>query len=194
MAPYREKDRLYLADFFKCPGCGSPDFLEVEPGRTRCKYCGQSATAPQATLDHSEPVGEPKKTITCYQCGAGNEAGSLYCNRCGSQLTGLRTFLGRLRGNPAAVSMLVSVLGVFFFPPLGAVVGLAMAYRARGMARRGKCGDEKLARLAVLIGWGGLAFSVVPLCLIAAWSGAQMGLRLFENFVRELLSILGQLG
>ena len=181
------------ADFCKCSGCGSSDFLEVEPGRTRCEYCGQSVRVPQATTSHSGTAGKPGKTITCYRCGAGNDEGALYCNRCGSQLTGLGAFLGRLRGNPAAVSMLVSVLGAFFFPPLGAIAGLALAYRALSMARRGTFGDEKSARLAVLIGWGGLAFSALPLCLIAAWSGAQMGLGLLGNLVRELLDILGQL-
>ena len=179
-------------DFFKCPGCGSSDYISVETGRARCAYCGQSATALQASPARSEPVDEPAKPITCYRCGAENDRRALYCNRCGSEPTGLSALLGRLRNNPAAVSMLVSVLGAVFFPPLGAVVGLALAYRALGMARRGTNGDEKSARLAVLIGWGGLALSALPLCLIAAWSGAQMGLTLFENLVRELMHILGR--
>jgi hypothetical protein len=145
---------------------------------------------PRLSVVPSEPVDQPRETITCYRCGAENEERALYCNRCGSPLTGLSALLARLKGDPAAVSILVSLLGAVFLPPLGAVAGLILAYRALGIARRTKGRNEKTARLAIVVGWGGLALSAIPLCLTMTWSGARIGLTLFENVMRQLLDIV----
>ena len=182
------------AAFYECTGCGGSDLTEVETGRLRCAYCGRSLMARPASEAQSEPADEPRKTTACYRCDSDNDVDALYCSRCGSQLTGLQAFFGRLKGNPAVVSMLVSLLGTLSFPPLGALIGLLLAYRALRHARGGLSVDEKTARLAVVVGWAGLALSALPLCLFATWSGAQMGLTLFENVMRELLGIVGRVG
>ena len=173
-----------------CPSCGGSDFSEGETAGARCRYCGRSVAAPRPSVRPSVPVDQPRETVTCYRCGAENEERALYCNRCGSPLTGLSALFGRLKGDPAAVSILVSILGAVFLPPLGAVAGLILAYRALGIAHRSGGRDEKTARLAIVVGWGGLALSAIPLCLALTWSGARMGLSLFDNVMRQLLDIV----
>ena len=85
----------------------------------------RSVAVPHPPGLQPEPLNDPKHTITCYRCRAENDGSALFCNRCGSPLTGLSAFFGRLKGNPAAVSILVSMLaGLVFFRSLRVLVAM----------------------------------------------------------------------
>ena len=60
-------------------------------------------------------------------------------------------------------------------PGLAGVAGLALAYRAQRQARAGggEGSSEKLARTAVIVGWGGVAYSLLPMCVAAGMVGGE---------------------
>ena len=161
----------------ECPNCGSGDFCEIAPNRHRCAYCGTLMTSP----------GRPPDRERCPQCGFENERGDRYCNQCGAALAGpARARSTRL--DPALVSIIVTVAGSMFVPFMGGIVGLILAYRALREARAdgGQARSEKLARTAVIVGWGGVAVCVLPLCLMVTASGAQMGITVCGDLFHAL--------
>ena len=170
----------------ECPNCGSGEFDEIAPNKHRCAYCGTIMTSP----------GRPPDRVRCPQCGFENERGDRYCNQCGVALAGpARARSTRL--DPALVSIIVTVAGSMFLPLMGAIVGLILAYKALRDARAdgGQASKEKLARTAVIVGWGGVAVGVLPLCLMVTASGAQMGIALCGDVSQAVMdTVNGVLG
>ena len=161
----------------ECPNCGSGDFCEIAPNKHRCAYCGTIMASP----------GRPPDRVRCPQCGFENERGDRYCNQCGAALASpARAQSTKL--DPALVSIIVTVAGSMFVPFMGGIVGLILAYRALREARAdgGRAGSEKLARTAVIVGWGGVAVCVLPLCLMVTASGAQMGITVCGDLFHAL--------
>jgi hypothetical protein len=170
----------------ECPNCGSGDFCEIAPNRHRCAYCGTIMTSRD----------RPPDRVRCPRCGFENERGDRYCNQCGATLAGLAR--ARItRRDPALVSIIVTVAGSMFVPLMGAIIGLILAYKALRDARAdgGQARSEKLARTAVIVGWGGVAFGVLPLCLMVTASGAQMGITICGDISRAVMdTVNGVLG
>jgi hypothetical protein len=134
--------------------------------------------------------------VRCPQCGFENERGDRYCNQCGAALAGpAPARITRL--DPALVSIIVTVAGSMFVPLMGGIVGLILAYRALREARTdgGQARSEKLARTAVIVGWGGVAVCVLPLCLMVTASGAQMGITVCGDLFHALSdAVTGAIG
>jgi hypothetical protein len=65
-----------------------------------------------------------------------------------------------------------------FVPIGGGILGLILAYKAREQARagRGTGSSAEIARIAIIVGWLGLAFGLFPLCFFPVLMGGQMGL------------------
>lgn len=168
-------------NLLECPNCGGTNFAEIVPNKHRCAYCGTVLTTPERAPDR----------VTCPHCGFENERGDRYCNRCGIALAGQGWIRG-LKSDPAYVSILVTAVGTFIVPLLGGVVGLILGYKALREARAsdGKSGSEKLARTAVVVGWAGVALSVLPVCLILSASGAQVGLSACSGLFDAVLDML----
>lgn len=161
----------------ECPNCGSGDFREIAPNRHRCAYCGTIMTSRD----------RPPDRVRCPQCGFENERGDRYCNQCGAALAGPARARSTRR-DPALVSIIVTVAGSMFVPLMGAIIGLILAYKALRDARAdgGQARSEKLAKTAVIVGWGGVAFGVLPLCLMVTASGAQMGITVCGDLFHAL--------
>jgi len=170
----------------ECPNCGSGDFCEIAPNRHRCAYCGTIMTSRDS----------PPDRVRCPQCGFENERGDRYCNQCGVALMGPAPARSTRR-DPALVSIIVTVAGSMFVPLMGAIIGLILAYKALRDARAdgGQARSEKLARTAVIVGWGGVAFGVLPLCLMVTASGAQMGITVCGDLFHALSgAVAGAIG
>ena len=174
-------------DFIDCPNCGSTDFADITPGRHKCSYCGTILTS-------REPERAPDLTI-CPHCGQDNKRSARYCNRCGKTLT---NWLGDFfkRTDPAVISIIVTLVGTFMIPMpwVSAILGLALGYKALKSAREGKGNSEKLAKWAVIIAWGTLAYTTLPLCLIMGGSSLQTGYSTCEGLSSALLNMLSEIG
>ena len=168
-------------NLLECPNCGGTDFAEVAPNKHRCAYCGSVLMTPERASD----------LVTCPQCGFDNERGDRYCNGCGTALLGQAPIRG-VKADPAYISIIVTALGTFVVPLLGGVVGLVLGYKALREARAsdGRSGSEKLARTAVVVGWAGVAFGLLPLCLVLSASGAQLGVSACDAFFDAVLDML----
>jgi ribosomal protein S27AE len=151
---------------WQCPNCGSSEFDEVSSNRRQCVYCG-SVLKPHEL----QPV-----RIKCPRCGFENPPGAYYCSQCSLALTKWMP-VARKKTDPALISIIVTIVGSFFVPIGGAILGLFLAYKALKEARasEGRLGSESLARIAVAVGWIGLALSVLPFVLFFVMSGAQAG-------------------
>ncbi len=163
-------------NFRKCPNCGGADFIEIAPRKRQCAYCGTTLTLPEIKPPETTHV-----LIKCPYCGFDNERGNRYCNNCGRQLAPKR--------DPAITSLVVTIVGFFAFPILSAVAGLVLGYKALREVRGGGGGSEKLARMAVIVGWIGLT---APLCLTMTAVGAQFGYSLCGVLIQMLLDISGR--
>ncbi len=162
-------------NFRTCPNCGGADFVEIAPRKRQCAYCGATLTLPEIKPSETTLV-----LIKCPYCGFENERGNRYCNNCGRRLA--------LKRDPAITSMVVTIVGFFAFPIVSAVVGLVLGYKSLREARAGGGGSEKLARIAVIVGWLGLAS---PLCLTVTAGGAQFGYSLCGVLIQMLSDIAG---
>ena len=167
-------------NLLECPNCGSTDFVEVAPRKHRCAYCGTTLTLPE-----TKP-----KLVQCPRCGFENERGVRYCNNCGASLVSWARPFARAKRDPALTSILVTAIGSFFVPLVGAIVGLVLAYRALREARAGGGGSEKLARIAVIVGWCGVVLGLLPLCITVITSGAQVGYSLCNELFQALPDVL----
>jgi hypothetical protein len=83
-------------------------------------------------------------------------------------------------------------VGSFFVPIVGAILGLVLAYKALREARAGGWGSEKMARTAIIVGWGGIALCLLPLCMATTMSGTQLGYFLCNDLFQVVLDILGK--
>ena len=168
-------------NLLNCPNCGGSDFVDIAPRKHRCAYCGTVLTSP-------EPAPTP---VRCSQCGFENELGDRYCKRCGASLPGWAP-VTKPKNDPGLVSIIVTVVGTFFIPMVGAAIGLVLAYRALKEARAtdGRSGSEKLARTAVLVGWAGIAFGLLPMCFVVTTSGVQMGIAACDGLFEALSDML----
>ena len=155
-----------------CSNCGSPDFVDVAPNKRRCAHCGSIFTLRET----------PAVVVKCLRCGFDNEPEARYCSNCGAPLGGWAP-PERKKLDPATVSIMVTVFGFLVFPVGGAIVGLVLGYKALRDAQEsgGRTGSEKLARTAIYVGWGGIALSVLPLCLFVGMSGVGWGCSLIEE-------------
>ena len=164
----------------ECPNCGSTDFCDIGPHKHRCAYCGTVLTVRDRTPDR----------VRCPRCGSDNARSDRYCKQCGAALA--RTLpVDLTRADPALVSIIATVVGSLFMPLLGGVLGLILGYRALKQARAGggESGSEKLAKTAVVVGWIGVAFTVLPLCAIVGISGVQLGYSLCNGLFEALTDI-----
>jgi len=161
--------------FRKCPNCGGTDFVESAPGQHQCVYCGTNLTLPEP-----EPIETTRVLVKCPYCGFDNERGNRYCNNCGRRLAPRR--------DPAVTSLFVTIVGFFTFPIVSAVAGLVLGYKALREARASGWGNEKLARIAVIVGWIGLAS---PFCLMMTAVGTQFGYSLCGVLIQILSDMQG---
>jgi hypothetical protein len=166
---------LSEVNFRTCPNCGSTDFVEIAPRQRQCTYCGTTLTLPEPKSSETTHV-----LVKCPYCGFDNERDNRYCNNCGRRLAPKR--------DPAVTSMVVTIVGFFAFPIVSAVAGLVLGYKALREARAGGGGSEKLARIAVIVGWIGLAS---PFCLMMTAMGAQFGYSLCGVLIQMLSDIRG---
>ena len=169
----------------ECPNCGSTDFSEIGPHKHRCAYCGTVLTSRERTPD----------LVRCPRCGSDNARGDRYCKQCGAALA-RTTPIDLTRTDPALVSIIVTVVGALFMPLLGGVLGLVLGYRALRQARAGNGGSrsEKLAKAAVVVGWIGVAFTVLPLCAIVGISGVQLGYSICNGLFEAITDIAARIG
>ena len=176
---------MSAVNYWECPNCGSTDFVEVTPRQHRCAYCGTVLTLPEAGPE----------LVTCPHCGFDNERGDRYCNNCGRTLVSWAEpaeRAKRVKRDPAVTSIIVTVVGSFFLPIVGAILGLVLAYKALREARAGGWGSEKTARTAVIVGWGGIALGLLPLCMAMTTSGTQLGYSLCNNLLQMVSDVLGK--
>ncbi|MFN2129490.1 MAG: zinc-ribbon domain-containing protein, partial [Anaerolineae bacterium] len=169
------------------PNCGGTNFEDIAPGRHRCVYCG-------TVLTSREPESLPD-LVKCPHCGYENARGARYCNRCGKRLLGwLIDFFQNT--DPAIISIIVTVAGTFFlpFPVVSPIVGLVLGYKALKSAHEGGGNSEKVAKWAVAIGWGVLACTILPLCLVFGSSGVQLIYGVCDELTRGLLDMLSGIG
>jgi hypothetical protein len=173
------------ASFVACPNCGSTDFDEIGPHKHRCAYCGTVLRTRERTPDR----------VRCPRCGSDNTRGDRYCKQCGAALARAMP-IGLTRIDPALLSIIATVMGLLFIPLLGGVLGLILGYRALRQARAGggASGSEELARAAVVVGWIGVAFTVLPLCAIVGISGVQLGYSLCNGLFEALTDIAARIG
>jgi predicted RNA-binding Zn-ribbon protein involved in translation (DUF1610 family) len=170
--------------FVECPNCGSTEFVEITPHKHRCAYCGTVLTSRERAPD----------LVRCPRCGSDNARGDRYCKQCGAALY-RATPIDFTRTDPALVSIIATVMGSLFMPLLGGVLGLVLGYRALRQARAGGggSGSEKLAKAAVVVGWIGVAFTVLPLCMMVGVSGAQLGYSICEGLFDALSNIAARI-
>jgi hypothetical protein len=109
-----------------------------------CAYCGKDVS-PQARA--------------CPQCGHPTASAA------GAPATGARGPV-----EPFAIASLASsIAGLTILPVIGAILGLAFGYAAKGrLARNPSLEGESLARAGRIIGWVGLAFGVFIVVAILA--------------------------
>jgi uncharacterized membrane protein len=173
------------ASFVVCPNCGSTDFGEIGPHKHRCAYCGTVLTSHERTPD----------PVRCPRCGSDNARGDRYCKQCGAALARALP-IDLTRTDPALVSIVATVMGSLFIPLLGGVLGLILGYRALRQARAGggASGSEKLAKAAVVVGWIGVASTVLPLCAIVGISGVQLGYSICDGLFEAITDIAARIG
>ena len=157
------------SDFLECPNCGSTDLEEISRYEHRCLFCGSVLKPRVPPREWVAPT-----YVKCPTCGFDNDRGSRYCSECGTVLARWAPVV-RTRADPALVSIIVSIAGVMTLP-FGAIIGLVLAYRALREARdtNEASGSESLARTAVTVGWIGIAFHAIPLCLVLLFSGSSL--------------------
>jgi DNA-directed RNA polymerase subunit RPC12/RpoP len=161
--------RVTSSEFLECPNCGSTDLEEVSLNEHRCLFCGSALMSRTPAREWAAPT-----YVRCPTCGYDNERGARYCSECGTVLARWVP-TARQRTDPAVVSIIVTIGATLAFP-FGAIIGLILAYRALREARATSeaSGSESLARSAVTVGWIGIAFHVVPLCLVLGFSGTSL--------------------
>jgi hypothetical protein len=95
--------------------------------------------------------------------------------------------------DPATISLVVTIVGTVLVPVpvLGAGLGLYLGYKALREARAGGWNSEKLARTAVIVGWIGLAYLVLPLCIWLGWLGCAGAASVCEGLWETLFNRLG---
>jgi hypothetical protein len=114
--------------------------------------------------------------VKCPRCGFDNEPSALYCNQCGLAIAKW-TSVEKPKTDLAIISLIATFAGSFFVPIGGAILGLILGYKARNEARAtgGRSGSEGLARIAIIVGWIGLAVSALPICILPMLLGGQLG-------------------
>jgi rubredoxin len=170
-------------EFWECPNCGGTDFEEITSNRHRCVYCGTVLRSREGK----------SALLKCPRCGHENEPGDRYCNSCGAPLVHWALFGGQ-KIDLALISIVVTIVGSFVVPLVGAIVGLALAYKARVGARAGGEGSEKLARTAIIVGWAGVAYGVLPLCMLVGMPGTQLACSFCEEMQWALSDLLDGIG
>ncbi len=177
-------------NFVECPNCGGSDFTEIEPRKQRCVYCGTILTAPEI---ETKPA-----PVTCPHCGFENERGDLYCNSCGKPLAVWSPPPSK-KVDLALVSLIIVIVGTFIMPIpiLGPGLGLYLGYKALNEARAsgGRQSSKKMAQAAIIIGWIGVASTMLPLCMITGGPGArgiQSVCRGLYEIVFDLLDSIGR--
>ena len=70
----------------------------------------------------------------------------------------------------AIISLISSVAGMTILPTIGSVIGLVLGYIARRqiVESRGAVGGSGLAQAGIIVGWIGIAMSLVGICIAAA--------------------------
>jgi DNA-directed RNA polymerase subunit RPC12/RpoP len=168
---------------WKCPNCGGNDFAEIASNKYRCAYCGSMLRVREV-----KPA-----SVDCPHCGFKNEREARYCNQCGQTLVSWRLYPGRR--DPAITSILVTVIGAFVVPLISTFAGLYLGYKALAEARANwDSNAEKTAKLAVMIGWLFIGFSVLPVCLAFGGTGAQAMCVFMNEMLQNLSNWLRQIG
>ena len=167
-------------NFLECRNCGSTDLVEIERNKHQCTYCGTVLTTRETQPD----------LIKCPRCKFDNERGDRYCNNCGRVLVSWAPVVAESKKmDPATLSMIVSIVGSFFIPFGGPVVGLILGYKALKDARdNGTEKSEKRAKIAIGVGWFIIVFSMLPLCLAMGMPAVQSGWFLCEGLWSKLFN------
>ena len=78
----------------------------------------------------------------------------------------------------AVASLIASILGLTLIPTIGSVIGLILGYMARNRIRdsAGTLGGEGLAKAGIILGWIGVAFIVIGVCVGVAIFGGTAGI------------------
>lgn len=68
----------------------------------------------------------------------------------------------------AIASLIASILGLTLFPTIGSIVGLVLGYMARKEIREsgGAMTGDGLATAGIIIGWIGVALTVIFACIV----------------------------
>lgn len=168
-------------DFWECPNCGSTNLVEIERNKHQCTYCG-TILATRATKPD---------LVKCARCGFDNERGDRYCNNCGKVLVSWAPVVAESKKmDPATLSIIVSVVGSFFIPFGGPVVGLILGYKAFRDARdSGIEKSEKRAKVAIVVGWFIIVSTILPLCLAMGTPIVQPGCSFCQGLFDELFNM-----
>ena len=175
--------------FWECPNCGGSDFAEIAPRKHRCVYCGTVLTEPEVVRDGAE------RTVVCPRCGFENERGDLYCNNCGRALVDGLVRQERGKMDPAVLSILATIVGSMIIPFGGPILGLYLGYKALKDARAGGAGkrSESLAKAALVIGWGVVAFQFFFVCMALFMPSAQWGCSLCQELFDKVTQVVSGL-
>jgi uncharacterized YccA/Bax inhibitor family protein len=168
---------------WKCPNCGGNDFVEFAPNKYRCVYCGSTLR-----------VREVKPTsVDCPHCGFKNESGARYCNQCGQTLVSWQLYQGKY--NLAIISILVTAIGSFVMPVISTFVGLYLGYKALAEARASlDANAEKMAKIAIALGWFFVGFSVLSVCLMIGGTGIPALCAFLSEMLQNLSNWARQIG
>jgi hypothetical protein len=81
----------------------------------------------------------------------------------------------------ATISLIAGVLGLTLFPFIGSIVAVATGVMARREIREaeGALGGDGLATAGLVLGWIGVALTVMGLCLLAVVFGLPLLIGLF---------------
>jgi hypothetical protein len=170
---------------WECPNCGGNDFAEIEGGKHQCAYCGSVMTIRNQVLSpRLQEKPDFSNAVQCPRCGSSTERGNRYCNTCGQALvSGAPQGDWKPGTDPASISIIASIVGAFFIPGVGPILGLALGYKALKDARDGGKGPKshKRARTAIVVGWVAVFLGALPICIAVGTSGVQWGYSLCES-------------
>ncbi len=121
----------------------------------------------------------------CPQCGTENPQEATACSNCGSSLEASTTGVAQSAyapapptSNTALVSLIMGILGWVVLPVIGSLLAVVFGHAALGEIDRsgGRIGGRGLAQAGLILGYAGLAVSVLSILLFVVLPTLGCGL------------------